>query len=90
MDLASITNIAFAGIAVFGIALTALALQAFRRNRSPRMALVSAGFFLIALQGVVVGASLLSGWTDAATLLLISAIFEAGVLIVLFMATLVR
>jgi hypothetical protein len=90
MDLASLTNIAFAGIAVFGIALTALAVLALRRNRSSRMALVATGFLLIALQGVVIGASLLASLADAATLLLVSALFEAGVLVVLFLATLVR
>jgi heme/copper-type cytochrome/quinol oxidase subunit 4 len=90
MDLSTLTNAAFAGVAVFGIALTALAFLAFRRNRSPRMALVAAGFLLIAIQGVVVGSSLLEGWADSSTLLLLSALFEAGVLIVLFLATLVR
>ena len=90
MDLSTLTNAAFAGVAVFGIALTALALLAFRRTRSPRMVLVASGFALIAIQGVVIGASLLQGWADAATLLLLSALFEAGVLLVLFLATLVR
>lgn len=90
MDAGTITSVAFAGIAVFGAVLTALGLAAVRRAPSPRMALVATGFLLITLQGLLVGVGLLtSGW-DPSTLLLISAIFEAALLVVLFVATLVR
>ena len=90
MDVATLTSIAFAGIAVFGAVLTVLAALAARRAPSPRMRLVAGGFALIALQGVLVGVGLFtSGW-DAATLLLLSALFEAALLVVLFVATLVR
>ena len=90
MDLGSWTNIAFAGIAVFGAVLTGLAALAYRRAASPRMALVTAGFALITLQGVVVGVGLFTGGWDASTLLLLCAGFEAALLAVLFVATLVR
>jgi len=90
MDTASITNLAFAGIAVFGAVLSALALLALRRTRSPRMGFVAAGFLLITVQGVVVGLGLFTGGWDAATLLLLSAAFEAALLAVLFLATLMR
>ncbi|MFI5415290.1 MAG: hypothetical protein ACHQ16_06475, partial [Candidatus Lutacidiplasmatales archaeon] len=90
MDLGPILNVAFAGIAVFGAVLTGLALLAFRRVRSPRMALVALGFLLIAVQGVVVGIGLFEGGWGDATLLLVSAAFEAALLVVLFVATLVR
>jgi len=90
MDAGTLTSIAFAGIAVFGAVLTGLALLAVRRAPSPRMGLVASGFLLITLQGVVVGVGLFTvGWT-ASTLLLISALFEAALLAVLFVATLVR
>lgn len=90
MDTGSLTGIAFAGVAVLGAALTALSLLAVKRARSPRMYLVSAGFGLLAVQGAVIGATLLGGSATAATLLLLSAAFEAAVLVVLFLATLVR
>jgi hypothetical protein len=90
MDLGPILNVAFAGIAVFGAVLTALALLALRRVPSPRMALVALGFALIAVQGVVVGIGLFEGGWGDATLLLVSAAFEAALLVVLFVATLVR
>ncbi|MCI4336286.1 MAG: hypothetical protein L3K17_03700 [Thermoplasmata archaeon] len=90
MELASLTNVAFAGIAVFGAVLTALALLAYRRLPSPRMAMVAGGFLLITLQGVVVGIGLFTGGWDTGTLLLLSAGFEAALLAVLFGATLVR
>lgn len=90
MDLDTVTNVAFAGVAVFGAVLSALAFLALHRSPSPRMGLVATGFLLITIQGVVVDAGLfLGGWTPTA-LLLISAVFEAVLLAVLFAATLVR
>ena len=90
MDLGPVLNVAFAGIAVFGAVLAGLALLAVRRMPTPRMALVATGFLLIAVQGIVVGLGLFyTGWGDA-TLLLITAIFEAALLVVLFVATLLR
>jgi ABC-type Fe3+ transport system permease subunit len=90
MDAGTITSVAFAGIAVFGAVLTALALAAVRRAPSPRMGLVATGFLLITLQGLVVGVGLLTTGWEPSTLLLISAVFEAALLVVLFVATLVR
>ena len=90
LDTAAWTNVAFAGIAVFGAVLSALALLAFRRGPSPRMGLVAAGFLLITVQGVVVAVGLFSGGWAPATLLLLSAAFEASLLVVLFVATLLR
>ncbi|HEV2167123.1 MAG TPA: hypothetical protein VGS23_09160 [Thermoplasmata archaeon] len=90
MDLTSITNFAFAGIAVFGAVLAVLALAAWRRAPSPRMVLVALGFALIAVQGVVVGVGLFTSGFSLSALLAISAAFEAALLVVLFVATLVR
>lgn len=90
MDVATVTTIAYAGIAAFGAILTGLALLAVRRAPSARMALVASGFLLITLQGVAVGLGLLTvGWNPS-DLLLVSALFEAALLGVLFVATLVR
>jgi hypothetical protein len=90
MDFTAWTNVAFAGIAVFGGALSLLALLTLRRAPSPRMALVAAGFLLITVQGVVVAVGLFTaGWAPA-TLLFVSAAFEAALLVVLFVATLLR
>lgn len=90
MDLGTLTNIAFAGVAVFGLVLTGIAVLAARRVRSPRMVLVATGFGLIAVQGIVVGYALFAGGVDLAFLLLLCALFEAAVLLVLFLATLLR
>ncbi len=90
MDLTPLTNATFAGIAVFGAVLTGLGGLAYRRAPSPRMALVSLGFALITVQGILVGVGLFTGGWDPATLLLFSAGFEAALLVVLFAATLVR
>ncbi len=90
MDLGTLTSVAYAGVAVFGLVLTAIAVAAARRVRSPRMALVAGGFLVIAVQGIVVVGSLFGGTSDLALLLFVSAIFEAAVLVVLFLATLVR
>ncbi|HTT16491.1 MAG TPA: hypothetical protein VMH49_03930 [Thermoplasmata archaeon] len=90
MDASLLTNLAFAGIAVFGAVLTAFAAVAYRRAPSPRMALVAGGFALLAVQGIVVGVGLFTGGWDPSTLLLVCAGFEAAVLAVLFGATLVR
>lgn len=90
MDLGTYTNLAFAGIAVFGLLLAGLALLAWRRAPSPRMALVASGFLLIAIQGTIVGVGLFTGGTSAAELLAICAGFEAALLAVLFGATLLR
>ena len=90
MELTSITNLAFAGIAVFGAILALLAVAAWNRSPSPRMALVALGFALIAVQGVIVGVGLFTSGFSLSTLLAISAAFEAALLVVLFVATLVR
>ena len=90
MDISTWTNVAFAGIAAFGAVLSGLALLALRRAPSPRMGLVAAGFLLITLQGVVVAVGLFAGGWSPANLLLLSAAFEAALLAVLFVATLLR
>jgi uncharacterized SAM-binding protein YcdF (DUF218 family) len=90
METATLTTIAFAGIAVFGAVLTGLGFLAYRRARSPRMALVAFGFLLITVQGIVVGVGLFTTGWDESTLLLVSALFEAALLVDLFIATLVR
>jgi ABC-type Fe3+ transport system permease subunit len=90
MDWGTFTNIAFAGVAVFGLVLTGIAIAAAARVRSPRMVLVATGFLLIAVQGLVVGVSLFLGGADPGFLLFVSALFEAALLLVLFLATLVR
>jgi hypothetical protein len=90
MDLTVAANIAFAGIAVFGAVLTGLAVVALRRAPSPRMAMVAAGFGLITVQGIAVGVGLFDGGWSLTSLLLLSAVLEAALLLVLFLATLVR
>ncbi len=90
MDLGAWTNVAFAGVAVFGAVLFALSALALRRAPSPRMGLVTAGFLVITLQGVVIGSLLFDGSASADVLLFVSAVFEAALLLVLFLATLVR
>jgi hypothetical protein len=90
MDFSTWTNIAFAGVAVFGAVLLVLSLLALRRAPSPRMGLVAGGFLVITLQGVVIGSLLAQGSASVDVLLFLSAIFEAILLIVLFLATLVR
>jgi hypothetical protein len=90
MDFSTWTNIAFAGVAVFGAVLLVLSLLALRRAPSPRMGLVAGGFVVITLQGVVIGALLFLGGAPQDLLLFLSAIFEAILLLVLFLATLVR
>ncbi|MGI0053109.1 MAG: hypothetical protein ACRECR_02460 [Thermoplasmata archaeon] len=90
MDYSGWTNAAFAGVAVLGLVLTSIALFALRRSPSPRMALVTTGFALLAVQGIVVGASLFLGGADLSQLLFLCALFEAAVLVVLFLATLAR
>ncbi|MFZ0829680.1 MAG: hypothetical protein WCB18_06495 [Thermoplasmata archaeon] len=90
MDFSTWTNVAFAGVAVFGTVLFALSLLAVRRAPSPRMGLVAGGFLVIAAQGIVLGTLLFLGGASADLLLFLSAIFEVVLLIVLFSATLVR
>lgn len=90
MDFSTWTSIAFAGVAVFGAVLFFLSVLAVRRAPSPRMGLVAGGFLVITVQGLVIGALLFLGGSSADFLLFLSAIFEAILLIILFLATLVR
>lgn len=90
MEFSTWTNIAFAGVAVFGAVLFVLSLLALRRAPSPRMGLVAGGFLVITLQGVVIGVWLFLGGSSTDFLLFLSALFEAVLLLVLFLATLVR
>ena len=90
MEYETVANVAFAGVAVFAAILSGIALAAYRRTRSPRMGLVAAGFVLLTVQGLLVGIGLFQGGWDPLVLLLVCAGFEAGLLVVLFLATLVR
>lgn len=90
MDTEALANLAFAGVAVFAAILAGIGFVAFRRARSPRMGLVAGGFALITVQGIVVGYGLFAGGWDPFSLLLLTAAFEAALLLVLFLATLVR
>jgi hypothetical protein len=90
MDFSVWTNIAFAGVAVFGAVLLGLAVLALRRAPSPRMGLVAGGFLVITLQGLVVAGLLFLGGASPDLLLFLSALFEAVLLVILFLATLVR
>ena len=90
MDFTSWTNAAFAGVAAFGAVLFGLSLAALRRARSPRMAFVAVGFLVITAQGVVVGVLLFAAAATPGAILFLSALFEAALLVVLFLATLVR
>lgn len=90
MDPGQLADAAYAGVAVLGGAMAGLSILAIRRTRVPRMYLVSVGFLLLALQGVYVGVGLAMGNASPTMLLLVSALFEVAVLIVLFLATLVR
>lgn len=90
MDDATLANVAFAGVAVFAAILSAIALAAVRRTRSARMGLVATGFVLVMVQGILVGVGLFDGGWTPLTLLLLTAVFEAALLVVLFLATLLR
>jgi hypothetical protein len=90
MDAGMLADVAYAGVAVLGAAMAGLSFLATRRTRAPRMYLVSVGFLLLALQGVYVGLGLAMGGASPTELLLVSALFEAAVLVVLFLATLLR
>jgi hypothetical protein len=90
MGAETLANVAFAGVAVFAGILSAIGLAAYQRTRSPRMGLVATGFLLLTVQGLVVGAGLFLGGWDPLELLLVAALFEAALLVVLFLATLVR
>jgi hypothetical protein len=90
LDLTSIAVIAYAGIAVLGGVLTAIAAFALRRSPSSRMGLVTAGFALIMVQGIIVGVGLFTQGWDLVSLLVVSAVFEAALLVVFFIATIVR
>jgi hypothetical protein len=90
MDFSVWTNIAFAGVAVFGAVLLGLAVLALRRAPSPRMGLVAGGFLVITLQGLVVAGLLFLGGAAPDLLLFLSALFEAVLLVILFLATLIR
>lgn len=90
MDAGTYANIAFAGVAIFGAIIAGIALSAYRRTPSPRMGLVAGGFVLMTLQGVVVGVGLFAGGWDPFVLLFLTAAFEAALLLVLFLATLMR
>ena len=90
MDAGTLANVAFAGVAVFGAILSGIALLALQRTRSPRMGLVALGFLLLTVQGIWVGIGLFTGGWDPILLLLVAAGFEAALLVVLFLATLVR
>ncbi len=90
MDLGELTNAAFGGIAVFGALLAAVAIAAWRRTPTVRMALVALAFLLFAAQGVVVGVGLFTSGLSLSDLLALSAGFEAALLAVMFAATLLR
>lgn len=83
-------NVATAAFTVFALSLFVIALRAWWFTKSPRVALLAAGFGLMVAKGITLSVALFLAvdWADA--VLLPSILFDLGVLALFYLAVLKR
>ena len=86
----AVENVLFAALTVFALALTVIAVLAWRRARDVHLLLLTAAFTLFFVNGLVLTVALFAGWQDLAQLLIFSAGFDLVILALFYGFTLRR
>lgn len=86
----AIENIILAAVTVFALALTVIALMAWRRSRDSHLLFLSAAFTVFAAKGLFLSTTVFLGWTDLAQLIVISGILDIAILALFYGFTLRR
>lgn len=86
----AIENVILAAVTVFAVALTAVALLAWRRSRDGHLLFLTAAFVVFAAKGLFLTAALFLGWTDLLQLILVSGALDLAILALFYGFTLRR
>jgi hypothetical protein len=77
-------------VSVFALALTAIAILAWRRSRDSRLLFLGAAFSVFFVKGLILSVALFVGDSDLVTLFLFSAVFDLVILALFYGFTLRR
>lgn len=87
----NIENIVIAWITVFAFAMLVISLRAFRRSKHRKILFVSGAFGIFFIKGIILTLGLFyEDKISSSSLWLLASLFDLGVLILLFVATLKR
>ncbi len=83
-------NLLYAFILVFSIALASISVVAFRRTKSPKIALVTIAFLLFVVKGILFSIQLFTDALSEESLWIGSGLLDIGILGIIFLATMKR
>lgn len=86
----AIENIVLAAVSVFALALTAIALLAWRRTRDYHLILLAGAFGVFFVKGLLLTVAVFQGWSDLAQLVVLSGAFDLVILALFYGFTLRR
>lgn len=86
----ALENIVLAAVSVFALALTVIAVLAWRRSRDARLLFLGAAFSLFFVKSLILTVALFAGASDLVTLFLVSAVFDLVILALFYGFTLRR
>ncbi len=86
----AVVNVLLAAVTVVAFALCAISFLAWRRVGDVHLFLLAAAFAIFFVKGLFLTVALFAGWTDLATLLVISSIFDLAILALFYGFTLRR
>lgn len=73
-------NVILAAVSVFALALTVIAVLAWRRTKDGHLLFLAGAFVLFFFKGVLLTVALFQGWSDLAQLVVVSGVFDLGIL----------
>ncbi len=73
-------NIVLAAVSVFALALTAIAVLAWRRTKDAHLLFLAGAFVLFFFKGILLTLALFEGWSDLAQLIVVTGVFDLGIL----------
>ena len=86
----AVENVVLAAVSVFALALTVIAILAWRRSRDARLLFLGAAFSLFFAKSLLLTVALFVGDSDLVTLFLVSAVFDLVILALFYGFTLRR
>jgi hypothetical protein len=88
--LVAVENVVLAAVSVFALALTIIAVLAWRRSRDARLLFLAAAFSVFFVKSLLLTIALFVGDSDLVTLFLVSAVFDLVILALFYGFTLRR
>ncbi len=86
----AVVNVLLAAVTVVAFALCLISTVAWRRARDAHLLLLGAAFAIFFVKGLFLTVALFAGWTDLASLLVVSSVFDLAILVLFYGFTLRR